>query len=97
MRFTILADDKSVGVDGVFFAPVDLSQLDTTVHAVQWYGAHGEVEYKVQTQDGRSVKPDNASITDAGPYMFAVAAWEAARQAAVAAEKAAHEPPGTEP
>lgn len=45
MRLTIIRDDGIVGVDGVF-REVDLSSLDANIHAVQWDGAMGHVEYK---------------------------------------------------
>lgn len=45
MRVTIIADDGKVGVDGVFRA-VDLSALDPNIHAVQWDGVTGHIEFK---------------------------------------------------
>lgn len=81
MRLTIVADDNAVGVDGEFFSGLDLAQLDASIHAVQWYGEYGEVEYKTQFQNGASVKPSNVLITDAAPYQFAVDAWTAAKEA----------------
>jgi hypothetical protein len=81
MRLTIVADDKCVGIDGEYFSSLNLPLLDPTIHAVQWYGTHGEVEYKTQLQNGSLVKPANAVITDIAPYQFAVAAWNAAKAA----------------
>ena len=78
MRLTIIADDGAVGVDGKFFSPLDLPQLDTSIHAIQWYGEYGEVEYKTRLEDGALVKPANALITDVAPYQFAVDAWNTA-------------------
>lgn len=75
MRLTIVADDNAVGVDGEFFSPLDLSQLDAGIHAVQWYGEYGEVEYKTRFENGALIKPVNAVITDVTPYQFAVDAW----------------------
>ena len=92
MKFTIVPDDKSVGVDGAFLSPIDLSQLDSTIHAVQWYGTYGEIEYKTRLQNGRIVKPENTVITDATPYQFAVAAWNAKK----AEIEAANQMPVTE-
>ncbi len=87
MRLTIIADDKCVGVDGEFVSPIDLSQLDSTIHAVQWYGTYGEVEYKTRLQNGSLVKSANVVITDVTPYQFAVAAWNAKKAADEAATK----------
>lgn len=89
MRLTIVADDGAVGVDGEFFSGLDLSQLDASVHAVQWYGEYGEVEYKTQLENGAFVKPANVLITDATPYQFAVDVWNTAKAQAIAAAEAA--------
>lgn len=53
MRLTIIPNDNMVIIDGVG-AIVDLSHLPATVHAIQWDGSAGEVEY---------VKPANRRIT----------------------------------
>lgn len=82
MKLTIIADDKAVGVDGVFFESLDLSQLDPSVHAVQWYGEYGEVEYKTVFAGGVISKPANQIITDVTPYQFAIDAWNAVKDAA---------------
>lgn len=85
MRFTIVADDGAVGVDGEFFSPLDLPQLDSSIHAVQWYGEYGEIEYKTRLENGAFVKPDNVLITDAAPYQFAISVWADAKKAAALA------------
>jgi len=81
MRLTIVADDGAVGIDGEFFSELDLSALDPAIHAVQWYGEYGEVEFKTRFENGAFVKPANEAITDAAPYQFAVDAWNAAKTA----------------
>lgn len=81
MRFTIIADDNSVGIDGEFFFPINLSQLDSSIHAVQWYGEYGDVEYKTRFENGALVKPANLLISDMSPYQFALTAWEVAKAA----------------
>lgn len=87
MRLTIVADDNAVGIDGEFFSDLDLTQLDSSVHAVQWNGEYGQVEYKTRVENGAFVKPPNALITDVAAYQFAIAAWAVAKEAArVAAE-----------
>lgn len=83
MKLTIVADDQCIGVDGEFFAPLDLSQLDATIHAVQWYGEYGEVEYKTRLENGVLMKPVNLLITDVTPFQFAVDAWNVAKAEAV--------------
>lgn len=81
MKLTIVADDGAVGVDGEFFAPLELPQLDSTIHAVQWYGEYGEVEYKTRLENGAIVKPANKLITDVTPFQFAIDAWNIAKRA----------------
>ena len=99
MRVTIIADDKRVGVNNEFFEPVELSQLDPTIHAVQWYGEYGEVEYKTFFENGVIVRAANTIITDITPYQFAVDAWAEAKtaheEAMVQAAQAAIDQPTT--
>jgi hypothetical protein len=75
MKLTIVADDKKVGVDGVFFDDIELPQLDPMIHAVQWYGEYGEIEYKPRLENGAIVKPANLLITSITPFQFAIDAW----------------------
>lgn len=95
MKLTIVADDKCVGVDGEFIAPIEMPQLDASIHAVQWNGEYGEVEYKTQFENGALVKPANVLINDMTPYQFAVDAWNAAK-AQAALDEAANQMPVTE-
>jgi len=89
MRLTIIADNNCVGVDGEYFASLDLSQLDPSIHAVQWYGEYGEVEYKTCFEGGVLVKPANLLITDITPYQFAVEAWSVEKTKVLAEREAA--------
>lgn len=89
MRLTIVREDNAVIVDGVRFT-VDCSSLPVDVHAVQWDGAAGEVEYSVTRCDhcGARQKKGNEFIRDASPYQTYVDAWKLAK-AADDAEKVA--------
>lgn len=60
MRLTIIPDDKKVGIDGVFFANLDLSTcgIPENIHALQWYETEGEVEFSGKP------KPLNEEITE---------------------------------
>ena len=91
MRLTIIANDKCIGLEGVFYGDLDLSSLDASIHAVQWYGAYGEIEFKSQFENGQIVKPQNQIIADVTPYQWAVDAWNAAKAAEDAAIAAAAE------
>jgi hypothetical protein len=84
MRLTIIADDGHVYVGGVALK-VDLTGLDPTIHAVQWYDTYGEVEYKADANGNR--KP-NLRITDISSHQVFVDRWNAAKTAADAAAKA---------
>ena len=68
-KITIIADDGVVGVDGVFRS-VDLTGLDPDIHAVQWDGAAGEIEYR----DGRPPEVMN----DLASFQSFVDLWTAA-------------------
>lgn len=94
MRLVIVADDNRVCVDGLCFDGLDVSSLDASIHAVQWNGQWGEIEYKSVFQDGQITKPQNQVITNVTPYQWAVDAWnvaKAAQEAAIAAEESAAE------
>lgn len=96
MRLTIIADDKTIGVDSVNIYPIELPQLDSSIHAVQWYETWGEVEFKTVLVDGQPIKPANQIITDVTPYEWALTAWNEAKavlaaEASAAAEAAAAE------
>jgi hypothetical protein len=43
---TIIPSDSIVTIDGVSFSGIDMSSLDSSIHAVQWYGTYGELEIK---------------------------------------------------
>lgn len=47
MRLTIIPSDRAIGIDGNFFLKIkqDLSWIPSDVHAVQWDGTKGHVEY----------------------------------------------------
>lgn len=92
MRLTIIADDKTISIDQQNISPVEMPQLDSAIHAVQWYDTWGEVEFRTALTDGVPTKPANQTITDIAPYQWAVAAWneaKAARDAEIAAAEAA--------
>lgn len=92
MKFVIVADDARVVIDAVAYDGLDMSQLDPAIHAVQWNGEYGEVEYKTVFANGEITKAVNQIITSIDAYQWAVDAWNAAKaaeEAAIAAEEAA--------
>lgn len=90
MRVTIIRDDSAVVVDGERHQ-VDVSALPADVHAIQWDGVNGEIEYSLAVCthcNSRSKKP-NEYIKDFAPYAAYVNAWAAAKLAAEAKTNAA--------
>lgn len=69
-RLTIIKDDNTVGIDGLFFE-IDCSDLPSNFHALQWYedNNQGEVEWK------GTPKPQNTLITDLIEYQKYVDSW----------------------
>lgn len=86
MRVTIIPVDGFVSVDGEGFSNLDLSFMDATIHAVQWYGDIGEVEKK----NNRGNVIANEEITSLAPFQEALDAWQVAKTEADAS------PPQTE-
>ena len=86
MRLTIVPVDGAVSVDGKGFGGLDLPFMDASVHAVQWYETHGEIERK-DPITGRMVA--NEVITSIDAFQPVIDVWQAAKTAeeqAVAAE-----------
>lgn len=74
---TIIPADGYVAVDGRGFSNLDLSVLDQQIHAVQWYGASGEMEL-VPDENGHGA---NIAITDLAFVQPALDAWQDAADA----------------
>lgn len=66
MRLTIIPVDKTIVVDGQGYSGIstDWSWVPSNVHAVQWYGSSGEIEYN----DGTP----NETIKELGIYEVAL-------------------------
>jgi hypothetical protein len=86
MRATIIPSDGFVSVDGEGYGGLDLSFMASDIHALQWYGADGEVEIK----DARGRMVENRLIESMEPYQSALAAWQVAK---TEAEQAAQSQP----
>jgi hypothetical protein len=86
-RITVIKSDGFVAIDGEGYLKCDVSFLDDTVHAIQWYNTDGEIERK----DARGRMVANDAITSLEPFESQIrAAWNA-KKAEVAAAKAALE------
>jgi hypothetical protein len=80
MRVTIIPSDGFVSIDGVGYGSLNLSAIDASVHAVQWYGTEGEVE--VCNPVTRKMV-ENRSITSLSEFQAALDAWNVANIAAL--------------
>jgi hypothetical protein len=81
MRLTIIADGACVCVDGACYTNLDMSRLNTSIHAIQWYGEYGEVEYKSFFVNGKVEREDNKYITDIQDFQWAIDLFFAAKLA----------------
>jgi hypothetical protein len=86
MRMMILADDKRVAVGDEGYDNLDLSFLDQTIHAVQWYDTHGEVEHKDPATGKMTANREIQSIDE---FQQAITVWQAAKDAEEARLEAA--------
>jgi hypothetical protein len=68
MKLTIVRADGVVGVDGVFLK-IDLSDQPANLHAVQWDGESGHVEW---------TDKNNTTLTSIAAYQPVIDAWQAA-------------------
>ena len=92
MRLTIVPDDGAVYKDGFSYSGLDLDFVPDDVHALQWYGQYGEVEYKSEFVDGVIIKPANSVIMSLPEWVNqAVAKWQEAEDARIIAELAAQQ------
>ena len=83
MKVTIIPSDGFVSIDGYGFSGLDLSGIDQSVHAVQWYDTHGEVEVK----DPITKKiVANTEITSIEQFQVAIDIWNTRKEEALAAE-----------
>jgi len=82
MRLTIIKNDGYVSIDGVGYLDINLSSLDKSVNAVQWYNTDGEVEIK----DNRNRIIENKEITNIDEYLFVVPLWQEKKDEAIANE-----------
>lgn len=75
MRLTIIPEDSAVIIDGLRLL-IDCSSLDQTIHAVQWEGICGHIEYVVA---GDGEKPTNTVIKNVAQFQPIIDAWAAAK------------------
>lgn len=81
MKFTIIPDDKTIIVDGLGYNNLQF-KIDGNIHAIQWYGEFGEIEYKPEMNSDGVRKPLNKSFTDYKKFEKVLSAWHKANEAA---------------
>jgi hypothetical protein len=77
MRITIVTADGFVAIDGNGVDGIDLSFIPNEVHALQWYGDVGEIEYKDTL--GRATHSEN--ITSINQFIYFPQCYELWKQA----------------
>lgn len=80
MRLTIVKNDGYVSIDGEGYLDINLSSLDESINAVQWYDTYGEVEIR----DNRNRIIENREITNIDDYLFVVPLWQAKKDEEIA-------------
>ncbi len=76
MRVSVIVDDNCIYVNH-FSERVDLSAMPDFIHAMQWYGTYGEIEFR-QDEDGN--RQPNKRLDDFDEFKKYVAAWEVEAQ-----------------
>jgi len=100
MRVTIIPTDGFVSINDANFSNLNLSFIDSNIHAVQWYETHGEIEYKDPVTNHMT---ENREITSIDAFQPAIDAWQIAKDvydaavAAAAAKAAVATPVGGAP
>lgn len=75
-RMTIIPADKIVWIDGVERRELEFS-IEPHIHAVQWNGEYGEIEFASRFDGNSIVKPANEFFTDPSRFQSAIDAWYA--------------------
>ena len=73
MRVTVVKADGVVCVDGVCMGGIAMESLAPTLHAMQWYGDHGEEEHR----DPVTRRQTNVQIYLLDGYAEVLAQWGA--------------------
>lgn len=99
MKLTIIPSDGAIYKDGISYSELDLSDAPSNVHALQWSGDAGFIEFKTESEFR---KPANENIDQLPEWAIAaIGKWDeakAAEEAAIAAAQAANTPqPADEP
>ena len=91
MKVVIVPADNLVMVDGFGSEHVDMKNISESIHAIQWTGASGWIEF-MTAEDG--TKQPNQLITDISPYQTII---DQCLQHKAEADLAASLPPSIKP
>lgn len=80
MRLTIIPADGTVIIDGEAYSKLDLSSIDPTINAVQWFNTQGEVELKDPATGNMT---GHRMITSIDEFQTAIDSWQVAKQNAM--------------
>lgn len=78
MKVTIIPADGAVYKDGVSYSNLALVDAPENVHALQWDGTKGWIEFSATDDDGKA--PNEAIVELPEWVVSALAAWEVAAQ-----------------
>lgn len=94
-KVTVINDDNSLALDGVTYSGLDFTNVPDEIHALQWNGVKGEIEFY---PDDEGVKPPNQKINKIPEWVESlVLLWDVAKKederkkAEFAAMQAEHE------
>ena len=87
-RVTIIPSDSIIQVDNVAY--VVTFESDAAIHAIQWLGEEGEIEFVGHKEPNKVIKGISDYAKYVKPY---VSLWEAARQAGEEAQPAEEKDP----
>ena len=92
MKLTIIPSDGAIYKDGVVYSGLDLSNVPSNVHALQWYETEGEIEFRGKP------KPQNEIIFELPVWANdCLNKWNEAKAAEEAAILAAKEAASNQP
>jgi hypothetical protein len=86
-KLTIIPEDKMVAIDGVSYSELKMTGIPKNLHALQWFGKGGEIEYIAD--DYGETKPNTRIDTLPKWTEKNIKVWEAANKNAI--EKAKEE------
>lgn len=78
MRVTIIPSDGIVIIDEQVYDNLNLTWMDPNIHAVQWFGTEGEIEWK-EPHPYKILIVQNEPIYSLDAFQPAIDAWNAAR------------------